>query len=238
MVADLTVLIPTHFINSAPNTKLVQRVVSELENTFPEIEGTPCMINYDMPPEKEDDHLLYFDNLKEIKTVLDLDVFYTTGGQRKSFLNIINKVQTKYFMFIEHDWVFVKQPDIHDLIGIMEVDSHINYIGFNKRSNKKVRTDFILQKSKYPNLLKTSRWSNNPYIARTSKWKESWMELVNSDKSRLKKPRRQVEYIMNKYWKDIDTKGFDKAHEEWGIYLYGNIDDSRVVQHLDGNKFI
>jgi hypothetical protein len=32
--------------------------------------------------------------------------------------------------------------------------------------------------------------------------------------------------------KDIRNEGFDKAHEKWGTFVYGNIGDAPRVVHL------
>lgn len=235
----VTILIPTHFMKSAPSTKLIERVLKCIN--FPEFEECRCIINFDMPIQKKENHLKYEKNLEELKSskFFDIEVYSTVGGQRKSFLNLIDKVTTEYFLFVEHDWEFKEHPDFNKIVGLMDRHKEVNYILFNKRKNEKILGDWILEDAKYEDvpLLKTTRFSNNPYIARTSKWINSWRHLVIKDKSRLKKPRGQVEYIMFDYWKEIKNKSFSEVHKNWGTYLYGEMGRPPVVYHLDGNNF-
>lgn len=234
---DLTILIPTHFIVSAPGTDLIEATISSLNTE--ELEGCRCIINYDIPAEKSFSQLKYKENLEKIKTPFKLEVYSTVGGQRKSFLNMIDMVKTKYFFFLEHDWKFLKEVCFSSIIDLMKEQPGINQISFNKRDNENVGSDFVLKPAGYNiPLLKTSRWSNNPKISRTEKWIKDWRPLIVKNKNKLKKKRGQVEFIMLTYWKDIKEKGFDEAHKEWGCYLYGNMNDTQMIEHLDGNSFI
>jgi hypothetical protein len=165
--------------------------------------------------------------------------------QRKLFLSLIRACTTDYFLFWEHDWTWKVLPNIAGLVSAMDADKSISAVYFSKRDNvagaKMGDNSEMLQdvpNSPVP-LLRTNRWSNNPQLCRRSKWDE-WMPIVESAPLSWpgQKPSKQIEPALHfKYLDEIKRDGFDKAHDRWGMYVYGKIGDKAMVHHLDGKTF-
>lgn len=239
MNSELTILIPTHTLRSAPSVKVIKQTISSLES-FLELQKYRVLIGIDTWTSSADITQEYIENINNLQ--IGTSVFPPEGeaGQRANFLNLIKQVTTPYFLFIEHDWVFVENPPMDKIIKVMDKYDFINTIYFNKRPNLPLPYpvgDFILKPeprvTEIP-LLKTSKWSNNPNITRTSKWKE-WMPIVENAPLNRNYRRKQVEPpIHHLYIKQIQQLGFDEAHSLWGMYSYGKLSQNKMVRHLDG----
>jgi hypothetical protein len=127
----------------------------------------------------------------------------------------------------------------------MDYYRQISTVYFSKRDNiegaKMGDISEILQSGPISSapLLKTNRWSNNPQLCRRSKWDE-WMPIVEAAPLAWpgQKPSKQIEPALHfKYLDEIKKDGFDKAHDRWGMYVYGKIEDKAMVHHLDGKVF-
>jgi len=239
----LTILIPTHITPFAPSTEIIENTIKSI-SMFENIDNCKCIIGCNMNRDKPLISEQYLHNLCCIKNVFDTEIYNVINGQqRKNFLNIIKRVKTPYLFFVEHDWKFVEYLDISLLLSTMDKYKFINTIYFNKRPNICLKYppcgDFILKPeprvTEIP-LLKTSKWSNNPNITRTSKWKE-WMPIVEKAPLDTSNPRKQVEPPLHYlYINQINTLGFDEAHALWGMYSYGTMNNNRMVEHMDGSK--
>ena len=240
----ITVLIPTNWVPSCPGTKLMETVVRSLERSR-ELDGCRCVIGYDVPKENTEQHREYARNLLRLSSRLNVEVkSIINAQQRKSFLSLIRECRTEYMLFWEHDWDWLRVPDIAGLVAEMDRDRSINVVYFSKRDNidgakmgDKVET--LRARAGAMPLLKTNRWSNNPQLCRRSKWEE-WFPVVEAAPLQWpgQKPSKQIEPALHfKYLDEIDRDGFDKAHARWGMYVYGKIGDKAMIRHLDGKRF-
>jgi len=107
--------------------------------------------------------------------------------EEHTFANAVNylhkRLQSKYYFHLEDDWIFLKSIDLNKIIQVMNGNKNIHSVRFSKEKIKKPNSKMVksLAKSKelylLPgeqvnidgiDLIKTSIWSLNPHIARTS----------------------------------------------------------------------
>ncbi len=239
---NITIVIPTHIIPTSPKTSIIEKSINSLA-TLNELHNCKCIITCDINSAKSKISMKYLQNLQNIKSPFNTEISYVVDGQqRMNFLNGIKKVNTDYMLFWEHDWIFIQKPDLTKIIKAMNKYKFINAIFFNKRDNiikPYPCGDFILEpetRVKEISLLKTSKWSNNPNIARISKWWE-WLDIIENADLNKNNPRKQIEPpLHHKYIKEIKKLGFEIAHSKWGMYSYGKLNKNKMVEHLDGSK--
>jgi hypothetical protein len=239
-------------MRSAPQTTLVEFVIKNMLKICPTLNGCPIIISYDFNVEKYGelahqylenliklDHTYIGDNFIEV--IYSVPARDWSTGQRQSFLNMTEKVSTKYLLHFEHDWVFNTCIGFNTVLQMM-AKYDMQYLGFNKKHNIRRGCDYCLEAFKGNDggdipVLKSSRYSNNPHLATRGFWQERIKPLIiNTSKVLyshvIEKP------VYEHYAKDIKTKGFEQAHKEWGIYVYGNLNDLPTIGHLDGKKWL
>jgi len=252
----LTILVPTHSIPSIPKTAVIKQTLQSIFS-FKELIECRCIIGYGTHTKPTKLEIKYHTNLIELKKefpVIEV-LLCSYAQQRKNFLNIIKRVETDYFLFIEHDWIFVERLNFNKLIDVMDKYKFINTVFLNKRNNRPLPYppcgDFILKPEprvvEIP-LLKTSKWSNNPNITRTSVWKDWWYDEVYNAPLNKSNPRKQIEPILHyHYMRDmgitdlhninINKLDFETAHAKWGMYSYGKIGENKMIEHMDGSNY-
>jgi len=239
----LTISITTNFIKSAPSTSLIRKILNNLYWRFPNLKYCPLIISCDIFTAGTSDKIAeYIQNLKKLNADFPSKVLVTEKGFRQSMLNIFNEVKTPYLLSSQHDWLFVKDINFEKLLDVFNKYKNINYIGFNKRNNVQKGMDYILKEEKeiaeIP-LLKSSRLSMNPHIVRISECRKKYTRILKDSPMGTKVVGTQIEKpLWGAYVKEVREKGFDTAHKNWGIYLYGNLNDNRVVDHLDGRHWL
>ena len=240
MKDKLTILVPTHFVPSAPSTHIIEATLRSLES-FSELHECKLHINYDMPGAPKRIYWEYYLNIKSLSTVFNTTVTYVQmAQQRTSFTTLIRNVRTPYFLFVEHDWIFIERPSFEGIIKAMDNHPNINVVYFNKRPNiPHIYEEYLVSDKTIHEvpLLKTSKWSNNPNVGRMSKWREDWLRILDRSPIDRQNPRKQIEpYIHNLYKQQISKNGFEEAHKRWGCYSYGECGKNEMVKHLDGNR--
>jgi len=88
----------------------------------------------------------------------------------------INEIDTKYVMFLEHDWVFLQEIDLEKIIDVFDAHDDVRYLRFNKEKNVPSgwTNKVVEDQSKPIPLCKVDSFSNNPYIIRKEAF-ESWI---------------------------------------------------------------
>lgn len=182
---------------------------------------------------------------------LNVSIFYSNCGLICSYKNSLEKIKTKYMLFLEHDWVFLKKNDIdfNNVISAMKNNQFINAVWFSKDDNvlrgfdiendvDNIPTPFELEKRvEECNLVTTCRWSNNPVIFRTEKLKYWFDEILNTQSNEHGARCRFVEDCMISYYRGvIKNNKWENIRDEWGTFLYGDIGEGPFVAHLDGSK--
>lgn len=189
---------------------------------------------------------------RDIKSEICPYISFVDYGLISSLDNILNKVQTDYFLFLEHDWVFLDKEaiDYLNLLKVFDKYNFINAVWFSKDDNS-VRafeicddidgsvTPFIRDPriAEMP-LITTCRWSNNPVIFRTSKMKE-WFDqkIKNQYLNTMHQGCHNIEETMIPlYRKEILDYGWDNIRNSWGTFLYGDIGDGPYVAHTDASQ--
>ena len=243
MKDKITILVPTHLVPSAPSTRVIEATLLSLSQ-IRAIYDCRCIIGFSFSSKEQGRSVGYINNLMNIKSAFNTEVFpVIEGQQRANFLNIIKRVETPYFLFWEHDWDLIEIPPITKIVKAMDKYKFINTIYFNKRNNVCLKYppcgDFILEpepRVKEIPLLKTSKWSNNPNVTRTSKWNE-WMPIVEKAPLDRSNPKKQVEPPLHfLYMNQIKVFGFERAHALWGMYSFGELSKNKMVEHQNGNK--
>lgn len=189
---------------------------------------------------------------RDIKTDICPSISFVNGGLISSLKNVLNKIQTDYFLFLEHDWVFLQKNNIDykTLLHVFDKYDFIHAVWFNKDDNT-LRgfeiaddanggvTPYAVENrvSELP-LITTCRWSNNPAIFRTSKMKEWFSKYINNEYiDKINQAASNIEETMIPlYRSQIKQLGWDNIKNDWGTYLYGNIGDGPYVGHTDASR--
>jgi hypothetical protein len=245
----LTVCIPTSVVPS-PGSTLVEYVIELLLTTVPSLCGCSIIISYDYNPvrygkkaEDYKDHLIRLSGYSimgsPIKTILSSPKEGCITGQRESFLSMAGSVKTKYMFHFEHDWKINSPISIYKLIEVMDYYDTIKYVSMNKKTNIRGGGDYILEPATdipEVDLLRSTRYSNNPHIARTDHWVNFFSEILK----KAKKRNTHVSEIpiYSKYVRDVKTLGFKEAHKKWGVFVYGKLGDPPTISHLNGKKWM
>ena len=178
----------------------------------------------------------YLNNLNKLKDVYpNLNVIKTNKGIYYSIKNLIESVETDYYLWWEHDWEFKKNMSIQQFVDIMDKYENINYIRFNKRNTVRAACDSHLWEANTAKddmkLTGTSCWSNNPYFGRKSKMME-WYDMMDKEESNF---HPTIELLLqNKMRSDISTFGEKEVEKIWGVYIYGEIGGEQLINHLNG----
>ena len=232
----LTVVTTTHLLPSAPSTYILERTVRSLRGRLGVAE-CEHLIYYDAPKGGGERHLKYVRNLERLCEKYGLQLLMREAvGLKGNYLHAVDTVTTPYLLFVEHDWHFCRSIDVVALLDVFDKYEFVNIVRLNKRGNDwHVGWDHIVEpedRIAEVQLTRTSSWSNNPHIVRLAKWRHDWRAIVGED------PGHGADGIEDKlYWaygKDIFTEGFRPAHEKWGSFLWGPINQRPVIRHTNG----
>lgn len=146
--------------------------------------------------------------------------FIATDGLIDGFARSLEICEGEYAMQLEHDFVFMKNRITHTLDEMLDwMGAHeVNYLRFNKRTNKPAVYDLALEPrgdADFP-VCRVSGRSNNPHIIDMRYYRE--MVLPH-----LRRP-------------DGSTCGLEggMCRIVGGGYIYGSLGLPRTVDHLDG----
>lgn len=184
----------------------------------------------------------------------DLNVALSSGfgGLISTLETVINKVETPYFIFLEHDWVFMEKDKIN-FFGLLDAfNNHdfINAVWFGKSDNimrgyeisrdvDGVTTPFEREdRVDEVDLTTTCRFSNNPALFRKTKI-SYWYDTIikNQYVGTVHQSQNNVEEnVILKFREMIDKNKWSDIRDELGTFLYGNVGEGPYVAHLDGTK--
>ncbi len=257
----ITLCIPTHCIKtersglytgvqnivpSAPSTRMIEYIIENFfYKTNLKLDDVFIHIGFDKRLGRSIDDLYHqnlnslsskYPNLKVLNSDSEIDDPIVTAPI--NFLNLIKSVETDIYVFWEHDWILNFDFDILKVIDEVRNNSKINYVRLNQFDNNNIRYDNLIEgdnkiSSNIP-LIKTFRWSNNPYICKTNTFKNWWKTFIypTSNEGGF------VEGPLNELFKFyIDKMGLEEALERFGCFVYGNWDDKALVSHLNGNSW-
>ncbi|NBX98105.1 hypothetical protein EBQ81_04560 [bacterium] len=186
---------------------------------------------------------------RDIRGDIQPSIEYVNGGLISSLKKGLYNIQTPYFIWLEHDWVFLNNSvDWLKLIDSMNNYSFINSVWFNKNDNnirgfeicntENGTTPFEIEKRvSNLNLITTCRWSNNPAVHRTSKMQEWFDKYINNEHvDKINQRSHNIEEKMIDFYRnDIINNGWENIKDNWGTFLYGNIGDAPYMGHTDAS---
>ena len=261
IMKKITICIPTHCVKterkgpwagmnnnvpSAPSSRMIETVINDLFSKT-DIKPEYCQINIGLD-KRRNRHIdnVYEHNLSDLLSkyggkliINESDIDDPIETAPNNFKNLIDSVETEYYLFWEHDWILNKFISINDIINEMNSNSRINYIRFSQ--NNTIPDEYIAHSldneiisEKIP-LTPTIHWSNNPYICRTEIWKKWWVNFIY--------PTDEfggfVEGPMNVFYKFYISKmGEIEASNRFKCFIYGIPSDVALVSHLNGNNWI
>jgi hypothetical protein len=246
---DLTIVITGHF------TENFLFYLNYLIHSLPtELKKCKFLINYDETSENDVgyDKLKLEAFFKDVKHSMNTSISYSKGGLISSIKNVLEKIKTPYFLFLEHDWVFLDRDKINfeKLVNSFDKNKFINAVWFSKDDNQmrgfEIADDIngnttpfeIENRVSECNLITTCRWSNNPALFRLSKFKQWYDDIIDNEYvDKVNQAASNVEETMIPYYRNqIRQLGWDNIKDEWGTYLYGNLGEGPYVGHTDATR--
>lgn len=258
MKNHLSICIPTHAIKtesrglyngmannvpSAPSTKMIENVIEDMFVKTKLPRDIQIIIGVDNRIDRQLDNEYYI-NLCKLANRYNMIVMPTNSttydplvSAPVNFNNIIGQVKTPYYMLLEHDWMFNYPINVESLVlNMIKYDQY--YVRFNQHANSMgphaaEKYMQIETKTDVP-LLKVDHMGNNPYICKTEVYTKWWKNLL------YETPEQGgfVEGPINVFYKfAVEKMGFEKASDQWKIYVYGRPNDPAAIRHLNGNTY-
>lgn len=189
---------------------------------------------------------------KDRNKPMNYNIIYSKTGISHSMKLALEHVKTKYFLFLEHDWIFLDKRPIDFLSLKKAFDNHhfVNAVWFNKDDNQlkgfEICGDRLGNVTPYEqehrvtecDLTKTIRWSNNPVMFRKSKMQEWFDKYIDNDSiGKIHQGQYNVEDNMIRvYRQTIEESVWEEIKDDWGTFLHGKPGDCELVGHTDGSR--
>ena len=223
---DITVIITSSYIPSHPKLNIINSVINSIYNYIKYSQELKIIIACDGLKENNKDYLEYIQNLinfyknnKNIEVILNKNFGHLVGNIK----NVINKIETKYIMIIQHDLLFCMDIDLDEILEDLNKYPEIKHLRFNKRNNIKAGWDNTKKfasriiKNKY---ILTESWSDQNHISTLDYYKNIVLKEVNE--------KTFMERILNK-----KSKG---NHKKYGTFIYGHLNMKNSIIHVDGSE--
>tara|TARA_R110000824_G_scaffold74160_3_gene188787 strand:+ start:6980 stop:7714 length:735 start_codon:yes stop_codon:yes gene_type:complete len=235
---ELTVVITTHVLPTAPSTHILEECINSIKNKFGGIDKCEFRVYCDSRPNDEVSDQ-YLENIRNNLPDVTL-IENPNSGLKVNYFQTMNEVVTPYILFSEHDWIWLRDVKITELVEAMVGDSSINFVRFNKRNNWEIHKEagawetYIAEAPEiggFP-LMKTNCWATHPHVIRREKFVNDWMPVVDTIEDGW-----SIElstYVT--YTRAIQQEGFEKAQKEWGVFNYGGKEEPYIIKHLDGSN--
>lgn len=192
------------------------------------------------------------DYFKNRNRPINYEILYSKGGLIDSVRIMLDKIKTKYFIFLEHDWIFLKTVtfDFKGLLDTFNKYPFVHAVWFNKDDNQlkgfEIAGDVDGKETPYGKehritdfeLTTTVRWSNNPSMLRSSKYKEWYEKYIHTSSVGVgHQGQHNVEDSMIREYRDLICKTkFEDIRDDWGTYLYGAVGTGPYMGHTDGSR--
>ena len=246
---ETTIVIVGHFVD---NFMFYLRYL--LHSIPNDIERCKFLIIYDTNHNSTDHSKIMElqDYFKNRNRPINYEILYSKGGLIDSVRIMLDKIKTEYFIFLEHDWIFLKTEtiDFKGLLDTFNKYSFVHSVWFNKDDNQlkgfEIAGDVEGKETPYGKehriedfeLTTTVRWSNNPSMLRISKYKE-WYEkyIYNTGIGINHQGQYNVEDSMIREYRNlISISKFNDIRDDWGTYLYGAVGTGPYMGHTDGSR--
>lgn len=229
MSRELCIVVTCSPIPSHPSIEVVQKTLESLRSmlTFPS--NTKFILAHDYGDSVS--YKLYLDSLgKYINNTHDTIIVqldkkgYLTGNLKNAF----QVVDSKYVLIVQHDFPFIKEVNLINVIHDMDNNPSLKHIRFNKRINHKIASDslndlFGLEVTGlHHTYTRTPSWSDNNHICLASYYRDI---VFKHGGERFPE-------------KSLIAKSTDESiHNFYGTYLYGQVGQNAVIYHIDGKRY-
>lgn len=241
MKDKLTVLVTTHVLPTAPSIEVIKECTDSIFNNFKGIKDCEFLVYCDSRDSEVSKE--YVKNLSQLSDVKIFD--RVDSGMIVNYIEVIEKCETDYLFFCEHDWLFLRPVKIQNLINCMDSNPNVNFVRFNKRNNWQTHKEsgawetYIEEETEiteFP-LMRTNCIATHPHIVRKDKFVKEWLPTINRELTRTLKHHWSIELILYLwYTQEIKNLGFKKAQKKWGVFNYGPKSESNIITHLDGSN--
>ena len=237
---------------SMPSTRMIETVLQDFFSKV-DISKDDCLIHIGFDKRKgreideqyETNLRILCENLNGKLIVNESDIDDPIETAPINFSNVINSVETEFYLLLEHDWLFTRPFSIVSILSEMSSNDQINLIRFSQHDtvmksalhpDLNVTEDDILsiQVTKNIPILPSCHFSNNPYICKTKVFKNWWSYLV------FPTPEMGgfVEGPMNIFFKfTADKVGWINTMKAFKCFVYGHPSDTKWIHHLNGNSW-
>jgi len=230
---DLTIIITASYIPTHPSIELMYQVLSSLK-LLKLPDNTKIILAHDYNDKQ--DYKKYLENLEEyIKDFPNISMYVRKdrGYLVGNIENVIDKVDTKYMLILQHDLPFINQVeiDINKVILDMENNKKLKHIRFSIFNNNKVNKKTSdcwnnlygeqVEESNYT-YTRTPFWSDQNHLTTLDYYKEIIL------------PETKGEIFMEN--KLMYKSSNEEIHNKYGTYIYGPMGQKRTILHLDGAK--
>jgi len=158
-------------------------------------------------------------------------------GQSTTFDNI--SVTTPFVFIHQHDFLLAKKINLSGLLQTMKEHLEIKHVRLNAYKRNRPRKAWgnhwnydgkvsrAFEKSSKVPLCKAYGWSDNDHIARVDYYRDFVLPRCSFG---------CMEWFLHPGLKqELKLRG-KSAHEAFGTYLYGDLDDGYYIMHLDGRE--
>ena len=232
----LTIITTTSCIPSNPSTQMLEITQKSLF-IVPELRDCKKIIVFDGVPLQQRYRILsyglYIENIKRL--VRENPDFSNTilviNEEHKHLANSLREafryVDTSYVFVHQHDFVLARPFDITNLIKSMDQNLNLKHVRLNRFYNEANHWDgqvdeVIIGGSDVP-LIRCFGWSDNDHIARTDYYRNFVFP--------------KIEWNGAMEWFLHDPQKIKEDHLSYGTYIYGSLNESPYIYHLDGRHF-
>lgn len=238
VTTNLTKKLVINRAKAPPKIDLIADTLVSWRTALQPSKDTRVIIYFDQPKTPEADDEIYANALADYAAQHGYEVALRRGnGLKNNVADALATTETEFFTLLEHDFLFNNCPTQDAVIQLLNQHSFINLVQFNRRPNVAVRRDVVLwpetRVATHP-LLRTPRFSNNPYIGRTAKIVRDFLPIfsnqnrfdgINGGAGGLEE---QVEAVTSQL---VQKFGFGFVQRWTGYYLYGAPLDAPRLTH-------
>jgi len=249
----ITILVTTSPIPSHPSPVLLRALFASFRRHLPSLKGCPSLIvcdgyrRADGKPQlcSEDAYNQFLEAVDERVHSGEFGacrVLKLSGkhGYGRALQIALAQVQTEFVLVMQHDWLFVKEMDMHRAVEAMREDPSIKYIGMQSMTTldyarrMEVRYQITLPHTHIvagvpltPQLL----WYDKPHLCRVSHYLNVVLKDAPCDVGEVPEAR----YGLALMWPALrSADNISDTHNHFGTFFWDV--GAEVVYHLSGRK--
>lgn len=225
--SSYSVIITASSVISHPSIEFIKCTIESLKHIHI-TNNTPIILAHD-----DSDDLRYKEYLKRLREYISdkqnikIIIRKPHGGLSENIRNALKYINTKYILIVQHDFPFIRDIEIENIIEDMESNPELKYVRFNKRANIKFSSNAINNlfgkelKSHNYTYTRTPSWSDNNHLCKTNYYRNLILKGCkrNCMESRL-----------------MFKQKTEKDHRKYGAYLLGKKNEPAYIYHTDGHS--